>query len=138
MVCVRLTGLTWANRNGTLVQNFVLRKGLPVRGGEFPPSLPQCFFKESSKTSSMIFFARIRLKLRKGPCPSQHCSGEQRNINPVFGWPFVCLERRGGHAAWLSVQKSQRANSGWRRLGESTYSSLLHKAGPTLDLEQVF
>ena len=46
MVCVRLTVLTWANRKGTLVQNFVLRKGLPVHGGEFPRSPPQCFFRE--------------------------------------------------------------------------------------------
>lgn len=34
--------------------------------------------------------------------------------------------------------KEPERYSGWRRLWESTYSSLLHKAGPTLNPDQVF
>lgn len=47
--CLRLTVLMRANRKGTSVPNFVLRKGFPVHGGEFPRSLPQCFFREQQK-----------------------------------------------------------------------------------------
>lgn len=57
---MRFMVLMWANRKGTFVQNFVLRKVLLMHRVQFPCLLHQCFAREQQDILTDILVLLLR------------------------------------------------------------------------------